>query len=185
MCITLLMPMTILFKWQRYVNTWHFESLAKMCLLTCCILTYSYGMEYFIAWYSQNPYEQTIFYWRATGEYAWAFWLMVFCNCIAPIPWYFKKMRTNWWCLFIIAGLINVGMWFERFNIIVSSIAHNFDPATWWYYWPTWIEWGILVGSTGWFFTWFLLFCKTFPAVAITELKEMIHPPLKGSLETK
>lgn len=184
MVISLLLPMTYIFKWQPYVNIWHFENLAKMCLLTSAILTYAYGMEYFIAWYSQNPYEQAIFFWRATGEYSWAFWLMVLCNCVAPLIWYNKKMRTNPMVLFVVAAIINVGMWFERFNIIVSSLAHSFDPATWTYYWPTWIEWGILIGSAGWFFLWFLLFVKTFPAVAITEIKEMIAPPVKGTLET-
>jgi molybdopterin-containing oxidoreductase family membrane subunit len=94
-------------------------------------------------------------------------------------------MRTNPYALFIIAALINVGMWFERFNIVISSTAHNFDPATWAYYWPSAIEWGVLVGSAGWFCTWFLLFCKSFPAVAITEIKELIKPPLKGHLESR
>ncbi len=185
MVISLLLPMTYLFDWHKYVNTWHFENLAKMCLLTSGILTYAYGMEYFVSWYSQNPYEQTIFLWRAdpNGDYGWAFYLMVFCNCIAPLAWYVKWMRTNHLTLFVIAGIINVGMWMERFNIIVSSLAHNFDPATWWIYTPTIVEWGILVGSAGWFFFWFLLFCKTFPAVAITEIKEMIAPPEKGTLE--
>jgi len=179
--------MTYLFKWHPYVNTWHYENLAKMCLLTSGILTYAYSMEYFVGWYSQNPYEQTIFFWRADpwADYGWAFYLMVFCNCIAPLVWYSKKMRTNPWSLFIVAAIINVGMWFERFNIIVSSLAHNFDPQTWWFYWPTWIEWGVLIGSAGWFLTWFLLFCKTFPAIAITEIKEMIPPPVRGTTEAK
>jgi Ni/Fe-hydrogenase subunit HybB-like protein len=185
MVISLLMPMTYLFDWHRYVNTWHYENLAKMCLLTSGILTYAYGMEYFVAWYSQNPYEQGIFLWRATptADYGWAFYLMVFCNCIAPIAWYSKWMRTNHVSLFIIAAIINVGMWMERFNIIVSSLAHQFDPAVWTTYWPTYIEWGVLLGSFGWFMFWFLLFCKTFPAIAITEVKEMVIPPTKGSLE--
>jgi molybdopterin-containing oxidoreductase family membrane subunit len=108
---------------------------------------------------------------------------MVFCNCVAPLVWYSKKMRTNPWSLFIIAAIINVGMWLERFNIVISSTSHNFDPATWGLYAPTWIEIGVLIGSFGWFLTWFVLFCKTFPAVAITEIKEMVHPPVKGSLE--
>ncbi len=181
MVISLLMPMTYLFKWEPYVNLWHFENLAKMCLLTSGILTYAYGMEYFIAWYSQNPYEWAIFSWRATGDYAWAFWLMVFCNCVAPLVWYSKKMRTNPWSLFIVAAIINVGMWLERFNIVISSTAHNFDPQTWALYSPTWVEVGVLIGSAGWFGTWFLLFCKTFPAVAITEIKEMVAPPVKGA----
>ena len=185
MVISLLMPMTIIFKWDKYVSTWHFESLAKMCLLTSAILTYAYGMEYFIGWYSQNPHEQEIFWWRATGEYAGAFWLMVFCNCVAPLPWYFKKVRTNWVALFIISALINVGMWMERFNIVVSSTAHSFDPQMWRWYMPSIVEWGIVAGSFGWFMSMFLIFTKTMPAVAITEIKEMITPPVKGSLEAK
>jgi molybdopterin-containing oxidoreductase family membrane subunit len=185
MVITLLLPLTIAYKWYDYANMWHFEHLAKMCLLTSAILTYAYGMEYFIGWYSQNPYEWGIFYWRATGEYAWAFWTMVFCNCIAPLPWYVRSLRTNVWALFIISLLINVGMWFERFNIVISSTAHHFDPATWFYYWPSPIEWGIMVGSFGWFGFWFLLFLQTMPAVAIAEIKEMIAAPVKGSLEAK
>jgi molybdopterin-containing oxidoreductase family membrane subunit len=183
MVISLLLPMTYVFNWHKYVNTWHFENLAKMCLLTSGILTYAYMMEYFVGWYSQNPYEQTIFFWRADpgADYGWAFYLMVFCNCVAPLAWYFKWMRTHPVPVFVIAAIINVGMWMERFNIIVSSLAHTFDPATWTYYWPTWIEWGVLVGSFGWFLFWFLLFSKTFPAVAITEIKEMVQPPVKGA----
>jgi molybdopterin-containing oxidoreductase family membrane subunit len=185
MVITLLLPMTIIYKWDDYVNLWHFEQLAKMCLLTSGILTYAYATEYFIGWYSQNPYEWGIFYWRATGEYAWAFWLMVGCNCIAPLFWYRRAWRTDPMMLFIVSIFINIGMWFERFNIVVSSLSHNFDPATWWYYWPSWIEWGIMVGSFGWFGVWFLLFVQVLPSVAIAEIKEMIAPPLKGALEAK
>ncbi len=185
MVITLLLPMTYAFKWFDYVNMWHFENLAKMCLLTSGILTYAYGMEYFIGWYSQNPYEWAIFSWRATGEYAWAFWTMVFCNCVAPLVWYKKSWRTNPVILFVVSIFINIGMWFERFNIVVSSLAHNFDPATWWYYMPSPIEWGVMIGSFGWFGFWFLLFLQTLPAIAIAEIKEMIAPPVKGALEAK
>jgi Ni/Fe-hydrogenase subunit HybB-like protein len=185
MVITLLLPMTYAFKWFDYVNMWHFDNLAKMCLLTSGILTYAYGMEYFIGWYSQNPYEWAIFTWRATGEYAWAFWTMVFCNCVAPLVWYKKSWRTNPVILFVVSIFINIGMWFERFNIVVSSLAHNFDPATWWYYMPSPIEWGVMVGSFGWFGFWFLLFLQTLPAIAIAEIKEMIAPPVKGALEAK
>ena len=180
MVLTLLIPMSYLFKWGDYVNNWHYNNLAKMCLLTSGILTYAYAMEYFIAWYSQNPYEQAIFWWRMTGDYAWAFWLMVFCNCVAPLPMYSERVRHNPAILFIISIFINIGMWMERFNIVVSSTAHSFDPATWANYWPTWTEFGVTVGSFGWFSFWFLLFCKTLPGVAITEIKEMIAPPVKG-----
>jgi molybdopterin-containing oxidoreductase family membrane subunit len=185
MVITLLMPMTLLFKWDQYVNVWHFENLAKMCLLTSGILTYAYGMEYFIAWYSQNAAEWEIFRWRATGELAWAFWLMVFCNCVAPLVFYFKWARTNYAVLFIVSLILNVGMWMERFNIVVSSTAHSFDPNMWRMYTPSMVEIGILVGSLGWFMLLFTLFTKALPGVAITEIKEMITPPVKGSLEGK
>ena len=185
MVITLLLPMSIIFGWKDYVNEWHYDALAKMCLLTSAILTYAYSMEYFIGWYSQNPHEWEIFYWRATGEYAWAFWLMVICNCVVPLIWYFPSMRRNPMVLWIAAGFVNVGMWMERFNIVVSSTAHSFDPAMWRMYAPSWWELGIIIGSFGWFMMWFLLFSKTMPAVAITEIKELIPAPRKGSLEAK
>ncbi|MCO4746581.1 MAG: polysulfide reductase NrfD [Proteobacteria bacterium] len=183
MVITLLMPMSYLFKWHDYVNTWHYESLAKMCLLTSGILTYSYFMEYFIAWYSQNPYEQYIFYWRTVGEQWWIFATMVVCNCIIPLVWYKKAWRQNHVILFVVSIFVNIGMWFERLNIVASSTSRSFDPSTWDLYWPTVVEWGILLGSAGWFSFWFLLFAKTLPGVAITEIKEMVEPPVKGSLE--
>jgi molybdopterin-containing oxidoreductase family membrane subunit len=182
MVITLLLPMTYAFKWDRYVNLWHFEQLAKMCLLTSGILTYSYMMEYFVAWYSQNPYEWGIFSWRATGAYAWAFWTMVFCNCVAPLFWYKRAWRTNPVMLFVVSIFVNIGMWFERFNIVISSLCHQFDPATWTYYAPTEIEYGIMIGSFGWFGFWFLLFLQALPAIAISEIKEMVAPPVRGEL---
>ena len=185
MVISLLMPMTYLFKWQKYVNMWHFEQLAKMCMLTSAILTYAYTMEYFIGWYSQNPHEQQIFAWRAVGDYWWGFWIMIGCNCVVPLFLYVKKIRRNPILLFIITIFINIGMWFERFNIVVSSTAHSFDPAMWRFYEPSATEYGILLGSAGWFFFWFLIFCRVMPAVAITEIKEMIAPPLRGGLEAK
>jgi len=183
MVLTLTIPMSRIFGWKEYINVWHFENLAKMCLLTSAILSYAYVMEYFTAWYSQNAAEWEIFRWRVTGELAWAFYLMVFCNCVVPLLFYFKRVRTSLPALFVISIVINVGMWMERFNIIVSSTAHSFDPNMWRMYSPTIIEIGILVGSVGWFMMWFLLFSKTLPAVAITEVKEMVAPPVKGSLE--
>src|SRR5687767_10629413 len=158
----LMLPMTYRSTYYPYTTLCHSFSIAKIGMLTSAILTYAYGMEYFVAWYSQNPYEQAIFYWRAVGDYAPQFWMMVFCNCVAPLVWYSKAMRTNVWSLFIVSILINIGMWLERFNIIVSSLTHNFDPAMWSYYTPTWVEGFIFIGSFGWFLTLFLIFCKTF-----------------------
>jgi Ni/Fe-hydrogenase subunit HybB-like protein len=180
MVITLLMPMTKIFNWEPYINTWHFETLAKMCLLTGGILTYAYGVEHYIAWYSDNVYEWDIFVFRATGDYWWVFWMMVFCNCIAPLIWWSKKARRNDIILFVVSIIINVGMWFERYNIIASSLAHQFDTNSWTYYSPTWVEMGILIGSFGWFGMWFLMFIKVMPSVAIAEIKELVRPPLKS-----
>ncbi len=179
MVITLMLPLSVFFKWDKYINTWHFEHLAKMCLLTGGILTYAYIVEHFIAWYSDNPYEWGVFVYRATGDYYWVFWTMVTCNCIIPLVWWVKKFRTNLWCLWIVSVFINIGMWFERFNIIASSLAHQFDPAAWTYYLPNYIEIGVLIFSFAWFFLWFLLFVKVMPSVAIAEVKEQVPPPLK------
>ncbi len=184
MVITLLLPLSKVFKWDEYINVWHFESLAKMCLLTGGILTYAYAIEHYVAWYSDNPYEWGIFVFRATGEdYAWVFYMMVFCNCIAPLIWWVKSMRRNLAVLFVVSIIINIGMWFERYNIIASSLAHQYDPASWVFYAPTWVEMGILIGSFGWFFTWFLLFIKVMPSVAVAEVKELLRPPLKSDEE--
>ncbi len=179
MVITLMLPLSKLFKLEDYIHVWHFEHLAKLCLFTGGILTYAYATEYYIAWYSDNPYEWSTFVDRVHGKYWWVFWTMVSCNCIIPVIWYVKKVRSSYLGLFVVSIIINIGMWFERFNIIASSLAHGFDPASWVYYFPTYIEWGIMVGSFAWFFLWFLLFVKIMPSVAIAEVKESIRPPLK------
>ena len=179
MVITLMLPLSLLFKLEDYIHVWHFEHLAKLCVFTGGILTYAYGTEYYIAWYSDNPYEWGTFTDRIYGNYWWVFATMVFCNCLAPLVWWSKKMRTNYISLFVVSIIINIGMWFERFNIIASALAHSFDPAGWVYYTPTWVEWGILMMSFAWFFTWFLLFVKIMPSVAIAEVKEAMRPPVK------
>ena len=179
MVITLLIPISKMWKWEAYINMYHYESLAKLCLLTGTILTYAYAIEHFIAWYSDNPYEWGIFVDRATGQYDWIFFMMVGCNCIIPLVWWVKKLRTNLAVLWIVSIFINIGMWFERYNIIASSLSHQFDPGAWVYYLPSWVEIGIMVGSFAWFFMWFLLFAKLMPSVAIAEIKETLRPPLK------
>ena len=179
MVLTLLIPISKLWKWEAYINVFHYEALAKLCLLTGGILTYAYFIEHFIAWYSDNPYEWGIFVDRATGNYDWVFFMMVACNCVIPLVWWFKKARTNLAVLWVVSIFINIGMWFERFNIIASSLSHQFDPGSWVYYIPSWVEMGIMVGSFAWFFMWFLLFAKLMPSVAIAEVKETLRPPLK------
>jgi molybdopterin-containing oxidoreductase family membrane subunit len=177
MVMTLLIPLRKVLKVEHLINDYHFDNLAKLTLLTGCVLFYSYGMEYFIAWYSGNTFEQTTFFRRAFGPYWWAGWTMITCNALVSQLLWFRKIRTNLTALFVISIFINIGMWFERFVIIVSSLSNEFIPWAWDGLNPTWADWGILAGSFGWFLMYFLLFARTFPIVAIQEIKEMIPMP--------
>jgi len=128
-------------------------------------------MEFFISWYSGNIYERFAFINRAFGNYAWAYWTMVSCNVIFPQLFWFKKIRTNLMAMWIVCVLVNVGMWFERFVIIVTSLARDFLPSAWGYFIPTPFDYMTLMGSFGLFFTLFLLFCRYLPMVAVAEEK--------------
>jgi Ni/Fe-hydrogenase subunit HybB-like protein len=177
MVLTLIIPLRRVLKLEHMITEYHFDNLGKLVLLTGSILFYAYGMEYFIAWYSGNPYEQTTFWRRAFGSLWWAGWSMIICNAFVSQLLWFKKIRTSVTALFVISIFINIGMWFERYVIIASSLSNDFLPWAWDNPNPTWADWGILAGSFGWFGMWFLLFARTFPIVAIQEIKEMIPMP--------
>ncbi|MFQ5746928.1 MAG: NrfD/PsrC family molybdoenzyme membrane anchor subunit [Gemmatimonadota bacterium] len=172
MVITILIPLRWAFGLERYITKYHFENMAKLLLLTSLIVGYAYVMEFFLAWFSADPVEKESFLWRATGFYAGPFWIMVFCNVVVPMSLWFKRTRTSLRALFVISIFVNIGMWYERFVIIVTSIAHEFDPAGWGIYTPSWVELTILAGSFAWFFFWFLLFSRTLPTISIAEVKE-------------
>lgn len=180
--ITLVVPIRKIFHLEPYITIANFEGMAKLIILTSLIVTYAYGVEFFMAWYSGIPYEWDQFMYRATGDYAFFYWTMVFCNCVVPIALWFKSVRTNIPALFIVSIFINIGMWFERFNIIVISLSHEFMPSSWGLYKVSWVELGVTAGSFAWFFMFFLIFIKTLPAVSIAELKEILPLPTK---ETK
>jgi molybdopterin-containing oxidoreductase family membrane subunit len=177
MVLTILIPLRKALKIEHMITEYHFDNLAKLTLLTGSILFYAYAMEYFIAWYSGNPFEQETFWRRAFGPMWWAGWTMIICNAFVSQLFWFRKIRTNLTALFVISIFVNIGMWFERYVIIVSSLSNDYDPYAWGQMTPTWADWGILLGSFGWFSMWFLLFARTFPVVAIQELKEMIPMP--------
>lgn len=183
MVITLTVPLRKAFHLEDYISTDHLDKLAKLLLLTSLIVFYAYAVEFFIAWYSGSQFERAIFWDRVTGQYAWAGWIMYTCNCFIPMTLWFKRVRTSWFWMFIVSIFVNIGMWFERFVIIIQSLAHEFMPYMWDYYTPTWVEWGITVGSFAWFFMWFLLFIKFMPSMAIAELKELLPPRLKRQKE--
>jgi molybdopterin-containing oxidoreductase family membrane subunit len=131
----------------------------------------SYGTEFFSAWYGGNLYEQSAIFGRAIGPYAWAFWTMVACNVIVPQVLWAPAVRGSVPTLFVISILVNVGMWFERFVIIVTSLHQSYLPSSWVMYRPTFIEVGTLIGSFGLFFTCFLLFIRLLPMIAMWEIK--------------
>jgi molybdopterin-containing oxidoreductase family membrane subunit len=143
-------------------------------------------MEFFIAWYGGNPYELYAFQNRAFGPYAWAYWIMVSCNVICPQLFWSKRLRTNVVFVFIISIFVNIGMWFERFVIIVTSLHRDYMPSNWAYYSPTWVDIWQFVGTFGLFMTLFLLFMRFLPAIAIGEVKGVTpqadpHHPLGGA----
>ena len=179
MVIMLTVPIRKIFHLEDYITLDNYDGMAKLLMLTSGIIAYAYAAEFFMAWYSGNPAEWGQYYYRITGEYAIFYWIMIVCNVVIPIPLWFKSVRRNLKILFIMSIFINIGMWFERFNIIVISLSHGFDPAAWGIYKPSWVEVGITVGSFAWFFMFFLMFLKTLPAVSIAEMKEILPVPKK------
>ncbi len=171
MVVTLMLPARLFFGLQKIVTMRHIENMNKVILATGMMVGYSYAMEFFISWYSGAPAERFVFINRAFGNYAWAYWIMVSCNVLIPQLFWFKKLRRNPWVIMFVVLFVNVGMWFERFVIAVTSLTRDFTPASWGYFSPTWIDIGMLVGSFGLFFTLFLLFLRFLPIVAISEVK--------------
>ena len=161
------------------------ENVGKLILFTSLIITYSYTVEFFMAYYSGNQYERAVFWSRSFGEFKELFWLMIICNSVIPITLAFNKVRTSIPALFTISILINIGMWLERFVIITTSQGHGFSPFTWGSYSFEWAEIWITIGSFGWFFMWFFIFIKLMPSIAVSDLKETLIPPLRGKREIR
>ncbi len=180
MVINLLIPIRWAFKLEHIVTTHHIEKLSKLVLVTSTIVGYSYLVEFFCAWYGPSKFERDMMWWRFTGHFWWAAAIMFTCNVIIPLLLWFKKVRRSMPVLFVIMLLVNVGMWFERFVIIVGSLAHPFNPSTWDInYRMSWTEAAILAGSFAWFFMYFLIFVRLLPAFSVAEIKETLPPPLR------
>ena len=171
MVLTLLIITRKVLNFEKYITLYHIESMCKVIILTGSMVGLAYMTEFFIAWYSGNLYERFAFINRATGPYAWSYWIMISCNVISPQLLWSKKLRHNLVFVFILSLFVNVGMWFERFVIIVSSLHRDYLPSSWTMYSPTVIEFGTLIGSFGLFFTLFLLFTRILPVIAISEVK--------------
>ena len=174
MVLTLLIITRKVMNFENYITISHIEAMCKVLIMTGMIVSLAYATEFFIAWYSGNQYEKYVFMNRATGPYWWAYWTMVTCNVISPHFLWFKKIRTNLVAVFILSIVVNIGMWFERFVIIVTSIHRDFLPSSWAMYSPTMIEVITFLGSFGLFFTMFLLFVRFLPAINIVEVKTVL-----------
>jgi len=172
---TLMLIVRILFKLEDYITIAHIESMNKIIVLTGSIVGVAYLTELFIAWYSGYLYEQFAFYNRILGKYLWAYALMMFCNVLSPQFYWFKPLRRNLWVTFILSIFVNIGMWFERFVIIVTSLADDYLPSSWAYFSPTWVDIGIYTGSISVFLFLFLLFSRFFPTIAIAEVKSIFR----------
>ena len=175
MVLTLMIPLRKLFHYEKIITVKVLESVAKTIVFTGLIVGFAYGTEVFIAWYSHNIVEMETFRWRMFGDYTVEYWIMVICNTVVPLLFLIKRVRTHIKWLFVISIFVNIGMWFERFVIIIGSVAHDFLPYAWGLYRPTLVEFGIMFGSFCLFFFLFVLFVKHLPSVSMTEMKEILH----------
>jgi Ni/Fe-hydrogenase subunit HybB-like protein len=176
MVVTLMTLVRIGFpQFKDYITLDHMEVMNKIIMATGLMVGYAYASEFFIAWYSGNIYERYAFINRAMGPYAWSYWIMVTCNTVIPQLFWFKKLRRSIPVMFVVSIFVNIGMWFERFVITVTSLHRDFLPANWGMYAWSIYDTLILVGSFGMFLTLFLLYLRLFPAISIAEVKPVMH----------
>jgi len=171
---TLLLVMRKVMHLEAYITKKHVEYMNIVIIVTGSIVGVAYITELFISWYSGVEYESYAFINRATGPYWWSYWAMMTCNVISPQLFWFKKLRTNLAFTFFMSIIVNIGMWFERFVIIVTSLHRDYLPSSWTMFHPTWVDVGTFIGTLGIFFTLYLLFARYFPVVALNEMKSIL-----------
>ena len=174
MVCTLILFLRKFFRLEGVIAEGHVELMNKVIIATSMMVGYAYFIELFIAWYSGVAYERFVFLNRAIGPYAAGYWTMVICNVLVPQLFWVKKIRRTPMLMFPVVILVNVGMWFERFVIVVTSLHRDYLPSSWGMYRPTLVDVGLFVGSFGVFFTLLLLFCRFLPTVAVSETKALV-----------
>jgi molybdopterin-containing oxidoreductase family membrane subunit len=184
MVLTLAIPLRKFYKLEDFITMKHLENMAKVMLATGLIVAYGYMMEAFMGWYSANQYERYMLWNRMTGPYWWAYWLLILCNVIAPNLLWIKNLRTSVPFLFGISFVVSLGMWLERFVIIVTSLHRDFLPSSWGIYAGTRFDWAAFVGTIGLFFTLLFLFVRFLPAISIFEMRTIL-PGAAGDEEAK
>ncbi len=182
MVMTLTIPIRAIFKLEDFITMRHLQNMAWVILATGMIVVYGYMMELFMGWYSGSGYEQYMLWNRMTGEYAWAYWLLIFCNMITPQFLWIKKVRASVMGLFCVAMVVNVGMWLERFVIVVTSLSRDFMPSSWASYTPTIWDWTTFIGTIGLFLFLLLLFIRFLPMISIFEMRTIL-PGAEGKEE--
>jgi len=180
MVMTLAIPLRAIFGLQGFITDRHLSNMAKVMLATGLIVVYGYAMEIFTAWYSGAPAEQFMVANRFFGPYAPQFWTLLICNGVVPQLMWFQKVRRKIWLLFLISIVVNVGMWLERFIIVVTSLHRDYLPSSWGMYSPTFWDWAMYIGSIGLFFTLLLLFIRFLPMISIFEMRTLL-PGAHGS----
>jgi molybdopterin-containing oxidoreductase family membrane subunit len=160
---------------ENYITRKHVEYMNIVIIVTGSIVGVAYLTELFISWYSGVEYESYAFINGFSGPYFWAYWIMMTCNVVTPQLFWFKKIRTNFLLTFILSIVVNIGMWFERFVIIVTSLHRDYLPSSWSMFHPTWVDIGVFIGTIGIFFFLFLLFARFFPVLALNELKSILR----------
>jgi molybdopterin-containing oxidoreductase family membrane subunit len=183
MVLVLILPMRHYFRLYAYVTDRHLDALAQLLLVTSLILTYFYVCDAFTVWYSGDTFERSSLFWRVTGTYAPLVVTQYLCNSIVPLVLFWGAVRRRPGWLFGVSVAVLVGMWLERFNIIVPSLAHDFYPYTWGIYLPAIVDSTITIGSFGFFFLLFLGFIRLMPSVSIVEVKETLPTPIRPSSE--
>jgi Ni/Fe-hydrogenase subunit HybB-like protein len=181
MVLTLAIPIRRIYRLEDFITMRHIDNMCKVMLTTGLIVGYGYVLEVFMGWYSANQYEKFMIMNRFQGPYAWSYWALIFCNIMAPQILWSKKARQNLLLIWIVSNIVSVGMWLERWVIIVVSLHRDFLPSSWGFYTPTMYDWMFFIGTLGFFLMMMMLFIRGLPIIAIAEIK-MLVPPKKGRI---
>ena len=175
MVLSLAIPVRAWFGLKDLITMRHIECMSKVMLGTGLIVAYGYMMEAFMAYYSGNPYERYMYINRALGPYGFTYWLLILCNILLPQALWFRRVRMNIPAVFVISLVVNVGMWLERFVIVITSLHRDFVPSSWGMYYPTVWDWATYFGTIGFFLSLMFLFIRGVPMISIFEMREVVH----------
>ncbi|WP_437201418.1 NrfD/PsrC family molybdoenzyme membrane anchor subunit [Planctomicrobium sp. SH664] len=175
MVLTLAIPLRYVYRLHAFITDRHLDNMSKVMLAAGLIVAYGYLMEHFVAWYSAHSFEEFMITNRMFGPYAWSYWSLMICNIAIPQLLWWGKVRTNPYALFVIAIIINIGMWLERFVIIITSLHRDFLPSSWGMYYPTFWDWSTYIGTMGLFGTLLFVFIRVLPMISIFEMRELVH----------